>query len=71
VLADAREQLEHWTQLARDLDEDEFFARYEADTAEKVRDEAIRDSMRQANDPRLEYPGLERYWRKLGHERRG
>ncbi len=71
VLADAREELERWTQLARELDEDEFFERLEADTAEKVRDKAIRDSMRQANDPRLAYPGLERYWRKLGNERRG
>ena len=71
VLADAHEQLERWTAAARDLDGEEFLARYEADTAEKIRDERILESLRQANDPRLEYLGLERYWRKLGHERRG
>jgi glyoxylase-like metal-dependent hydrolase (beta-lactamase superfamily II) len=71
VLEDARTELERWTAQARDLGEEEFLERYEAATAQEVRDEAIRESMRQANDPRLEYPGLERYWRKLGHERRG
>ena len=71
VLADAREELEKWTRAAREIaDHDAFTAAFEADLAEHVPDEAIRESMRQASEPRLEYPGLERYWRKLGEARR-
>jgi glyoxylase-like metal-dependent hydrolase (beta-lactamase superfamily II) len=70
VLADARRELDKWTELARELDEDAYFERYQAESDEKVGDKAILASMRQANDPRLAYPGLERYWRKLGHDRR-
>jgi len=71
VLKDARETLDHWAEVARELDSDAFEARFEADVDENVPDEAIRASMKQASEPRLEYPGLERYWRKLGNERRG
>jgi len=65
VLADARAELEKWANAAREIgDESEFTEAFEADLAANVDDGAALASMRQASEPRLEYPGLERYWRK-------
>ena len=65
VLKDARQELDKWARKAKEIgDHDAFTEAFEADLALNVPDRAIRDSMRQASEPRLEYPGLERYWRK-------
>ncbi|MEA2310429.1 MAG: hypothetical protein QOE28_397 [Solirubrobacteraceae bacterium] len=70
VLAEARAELERWAALARELpDQDAFTERVEADIDEQIGDDGIREAVRQATTPRLQYPGLERYWRKLGDER--
>jgi glyoxylase-like metal-dependent hydrolase (beta-lactamase superfamily II) len=65
VLEDARRELDEWAQKAKEIaDQDAFTEAFEADLHTNVPDDAIRESMRQASEPRLEYPGLERYWRK-------
>jgi glyoxylase-like metal-dependent hydrolase (beta-lactamase superfamily II) len=65
VLRDARRELDKWAERAREIaDQNAFTEAFEADLALNVPDDAIRESMRQASEPRLEYPGLERYWRK-------
>ncbi len=69
TLDDARTQLRRWAEVARDLDEDAFGERFHADLDAEIDDEAVRGAMFQASDPRLEYAGLARYWRKLGDER--
>jgi glyoxylase-like metal-dependent hydrolase (beta-lactamase superfamily II) len=66
----ARTELNRWAEIARDSDEEEFERRFYADLAEHVTDEDVLAAMSQASDPRLEYAGLERYWRRLGNERR-
>ena len=55
--------------VARELDEDAFGERFHADLAEHVDDEQVLAAITQASDPRLEYAGLARYWRKLGNDR--
>ena len=69
TLDDARTQLRRWADAARDLDEDAFGERFHAALDAEIDDEAVRGAMFQASDPRLEYAGLARYWRKLGDER--
>jgi glyoxylase-like metal-dependent hydrolase (beta-lactamase superfamily II) len=69
TLDDARAQLRRWADVAREADEDEFGERFHADLAANVDDERVLAAMTQASDPRLEYAGLARYWRKLGDER--
>jgi len=69
TLDDARTELRRWAEVARDTDEDEFGARFQADLAEHIDDEQVRAAVIQASDPRLEYGGLARYWRKLGNDR--
>jgi glyoxylase-like metal-dependent hydrolase (beta-lactamase superfamily II) len=69
TLDDARTQLLRWAGVARELDEEGFGERFHADLAEHVDDEHVLAAMTQASDPRLEYAGLARYWRKLGNER--
>ena len=69
TIEDARTQLRRWAEAARDLDEDAFGARFHAELEAEIDDEAVRGAMFQASDPRLEYAGLARYWRKLGDER--
>jgi glyoxylase-like metal-dependent hydrolase (beta-lactamase superfamily II) len=69
TLDDARTQLRRWAGAARELDEEAFEERFEAELAEHIRDEQVLAAMRQASDPRLEYAGLARYWRKLGNDR--
>ena len=46
-----------------------FGERFHADLAEHVDDEQVLAAITQASDPRLEYAGLARYWRKLGNDR--
>jgi glyoxylase-like metal-dependent hydrolase (beta-lactamase superfamily II) len=69
TLDDARTELRRWADIARHTDEAEFERRFHAHLAEQVPDEEALAAMSQASDPRLEYAGLERYWRKLGEER--
>jgi glyoxylase-like metal-dependent hydrolase (beta-lactamase superfamily II) len=69
TLDEAREELGKWATAARDSSEEEFEERFHADLAERIDDEAVLASITQASDPRLEYAGLARYWRKLGDER--
>ena len=65
VLQDARDELDKWAAKAQEIaDHDAFTEAFEADLRANVPDDAILESMRQASEPRLEYPGLERYWRK-------
>jgi glyoxylase-like metal-dependent hydrolase (beta-lactamase superfamily II) len=67
----ARTELRRWAEVARAGDETEFERRFHAHLRDHVRDERVLASMEQASDPRLEYAGLARYWRKLGNERHG
>jgi glyoxylase-like metal-dependent hydrolase (beta-lactamase superfamily II) len=69
TLDDARSELRRWAEIARGTDEAEFERRFHAYLVEQITDEAALASMSQASDPRLEYAGLERYWRKLGNQR--
>ena len=69
TLEDARTQLRRWADVAREADEDAFGERFHADLEAHVDDEHVLAAITQASDPRLEYAGLERYWRKLGNER--
>jgi glyoxylase-like metal-dependent hydrolase (beta-lactamase superfamily II) len=70
VLADARSELERWAARAREVaDEDAYTAEVERDIDEQIADDELRDAIRQATTPRLQYSGLERYWRKLGNDR--
>ena len=69
TLDEARSELRRWADVARDTDEDEFERRFHEDLEERIDDEAALASITQASDPRLEYAGLARYWRKLGDER--
>jgi glyoxylase-like metal-dependent hydrolase (beta-lactamase superfamily II) len=69
TLDEAREELRKWARIARDTDEAGFEEQFDADLAERIDDEATLASVTQASDPRLEYAGLARYWRKLGDER--
>ena len=58
VRQDAREQLDKWAEKAREIaDHDAFTEAFEADLKTNVPDDAILQSMRQASEPRLEYPG--------------
>ena len=69
TLDDARTELRRWADVAREPDEDAFGERFHADLAERIDDEQVLAAITQASDPRLEYAGLARYWRKLGDER--
>jgi glyoxylase-like metal-dependent hydrolase (beta-lactamase superfamily II) len=69
TLAEARDELRKWAGVARDTDEEEFARRFNEDLEERIDDDAALASIIQASDPRLEYAGLARYWRKLGDER--
>ena len=69
TLEDARTELRRWADVARGTDEEEFERRFHADLAGRIEDERVLASIVQASDPRLEYAGLARYWRKLGDER--
>jgi hypothetical protein len=69
TLDEARTELRRWADVARETDEEEFERRFHADLRERITDQAALGSMEQASDPRLEYAGLARYWRKLGNER--
>jgi glyoxylase-like metal-dependent hydrolase (beta-lactamase superfamily II) len=69
TLDDARTELRRWADVARSEGEAGFERRFHADLAEHVRDPEVLAAMSQASDPRLEYAGLERYWRKLGNDR--
>jgi glyoxylase-like metal-dependent hydrolase (beta-lactamase superfamily II) len=69
TLAEAREELRKWAGVARDASEEEFEAAFNEDLEARIDDAAALASVSQASDPRLEYAGLERYWRKLGDER--
>jgi glyoxylase-like metal-dependent hydrolase (beta-lactamase superfamily II) len=69
TIAEAKSELRRWAAVARGSDEEEFEREFHADLAERIDDEAVLASITQASDPRLEYAGLERYWRKLGNER--
>jgi glyoxylase-like metal-dependent hydrolase (beta-lactamase superfamily II) len=65
VLTDARQELDKWARKAKQIgDHDAFTEAFEADLALNVPDRAILESMRPASEPRLEYPRVERYWRK-------
>jgi glyoxylase-like metal-dependent hydrolase (beta-lactamase superfamily II) len=69
TLDEARTELRRWAEVARGTDEEEFERRFHADLAERIDDEQVLAAITQASDPRLEYAGLARYWRKLGNER--
>ena len=69
TLDEARSELRKWAEVARDTDEAEFERRFHEDLAARIDDEAALASVIQASDPRLEFAGLARYWRKLGNER--
>ena len=69
MLEAARTELRRWAEIARTEDEAAFERRYHGDLEEHVRDEQTLEAFIQANDPGLQYAGLERYWRKLGDER--
>ena len=69
TIEEARSELRRWADVARDTDEEEFERRFDEDLAARIDDEAALASITQASDPRLEYAGLARYWRKLGEER--
>jgi glyoxylase-like metal-dependent hydrolase (beta-lactamase superfamily II) len=69
TLDEARGELRKWAGVARETDEAEFEQRFHEDLAERIDDEAALAAVTQASDPRLEYAGLARYWRKLGDER--
>jgi glyoxylase-like metal-dependent hydrolase (beta-lactamase superfamily II) len=69
TLDDARTELRKWAEVARGGDEEEFERRFHADLRERIPDAAVLAAMEQASDPRLEYAGLARYWRKLGNDR--
>ena len=69
TLDEARSELRKWAGVARETDEAEFERRFHEDLAERIDDEAALASVTQASDPRLEYAGLARYWRKHGDER--
>jgi glyoxylase-like metal-dependent hydrolase (beta-lactamase superfamily II) len=69
TLDEARTELRRWAEVARGTDEEEFERRFHADLRERITDAAALASVEQASDPRLEYAGLARYWRKLGNER--
>ena len=70
TLEEARTELRRWAEVARGTDEEEFERRFHADLRQRITDAAALASVEQASDPRLEYAGLARYWRKLGNERR-
>jgi len=70
LAADALEELEACTEAARDRDQDAYLVWYARHVEDRVPDAENRESLMQASPPVLEYLGLERYWRKLGHERR-
>jgi glyoxylase-like metal-dependent hydrolase (beta-lactamase superfamily II) len=70
LAADAREELEACAQAARDHDADAFLAWYDEHLRERIADDAVLATLRQASPPELEYLGLDRYWTKLGNERR-
>ena len=69
TLEEARSELRKWADVARDTSEEDFEGRFHEDLAERIDDEAALASITQASDPRLEYAGLARYWRKLGDKR--
>ncbi|MGH2969533.1 MAG: MBL fold metallo-hydrolase [Solirubrobacteraceae bacterium] len=71
LLADAREELERCAQAAREADDaGAFLAWYERHLEQRITDAAIRAAHMQASPPQLEYLGLDRYWTKLGNDRR-
>jgi glyoxylase-like metal-dependent hydrolase (beta-lactamase superfamily II) len=70
LLSTAREQLAAWPPRARAAaDADAFTAEVEADLDARIADAGLRAAYRQASPPPLQYPGLDRYWTKLGAER--
>jgi glyoxylase-like metal-dependent hydrolase (beta-lactamase superfamily II) len=69
TLDEARTELRRWADVARGSSEQEFERRFHADLASRIDDEQVFAAVSQASDPRLEYAGLARYWRKLGNDR--
>ena len=71
LLDAAHEELARLAENARTLDAETFLARFEADVRQRAGDAAVAEAYLQAVPGELQYPGLDRYWTKLGNDRRG
>ncbi len=67
----AHDELARLGEDARTLDADRFLARFEADVTERAGDREAAEAYLQAVPGELQHPGLDRYWTRLGNDRRG